>query len=126
MDIVLSAEQWNAIDIGTYNEPLLNAEIRFPGVYGIDITVDAAGIPTLTWEEDWAGAESYEIWRMADNGEYELIATVDSTYFTDATATPGTMYFYAVRAVYEDSYSDFGDVVVYFKVKRGPLGKIPD
>ena len=121
-----TAGQWNAITIEDGNSPLLNAEIIVDsGVYGLVITADAAGIPTLIWEEDWS-VEGYEIWRMAENGAYELIATVDGTTFTDETAVPGTMYFYAVRSVYEDGYSDFSDIVVWFRMCRGPLGKIPD
>ncbi len=118
--------EWAGITIDMQNDPLLNADIKFLDVEGIAITEGVTGALVLTWEESWRKPECYDVWRMTESGVYEWIATVTDTFFVDESVTPGTTYFYAVYAVYDDEYGVFSDVVVWFKMRRIPLGKIPD
>ncbi len=121
-------EQWQDIDTDPSNISLLEITpvcTGKPDAPKVSVSSSENGTPLLTWDEV-KYADSYEIWRMAENGEYELIATVTATIFADMTATPGTMYFYAIRTVFKSHESEFSDIVVYFQVNRGPLGKIPE
>ena len=121
-------QQWQDIDIDPSNTSLLSITpvcTGKPDTPAISLSFFENGVPLLTWDEV-KYADNYEIWRMAETGEYELIATVTATAFADLSAAPGTMYFYAVRACTGELTGDFSDVVVYFKASRGPLGKIPE
>lgn len=64
--------------------------------------------PVLSWKAA-AYAESYEIWRMAEGGEFELLATVSELSYTDASGiSGGTAYSYKIRSVDARGYvSDF-------------------
>ena len=61
----------------------------------------ATGKIIVSWEEVY-GAESYEILRSADKRNYELVATVTETAYTDTDAEAGTRYYYQVRAIAAD------------------------
>lgn len=119
------SSEWELITIGDGNEALTNAEISFPDAPALTLTVNASGSITLTWTED-GHAEYYEVWRIAGDGSFERLAVIEGTTYTDTTAVPGTEYFYMVRGVSGTASGDCSDIVVYFKMRRGPLGVKPE
>lgn len=68
----------------------------------------------VTWSVV-VGAKSYEIWRSLDNQSetaltaIQLIGTVTASSFLDSTCSPGTKYYYWVRAVAPYAESVFSD-----------------
>ena len=76
------------------------------GVVGLDtpiVTVIcdfASGQPKLNWRAV-AGATQYEVYRSATgaNNSYKIVRRTSGLSFTDTTATPGTTYYYRVRAM---------------------------
>ena len=72
--------QWNAIDMGDDNDPLLSANITFAGSGPAAPTVtagtDSQGRPTLKWNAV-TGAAKYEVYRARSrSGEYIKYSTV--------------------------------------------------
>ena len=66
----------------------------------IKISTDT-GTPVLTWKAV-SGAVSYEIYRAATDGEYELLSDQPELNYSDLTAVPDTVYYYRVRAIAEN------------------------
>ena len=65
--------------------------------------VASSGCPKLTWNAV-AGAKEYKIYRAtSENGTYSLLRTATSTSFTNTSAKPGTVYYYKIRAVAENT-----------------------
>ncbi len=52
----------------------------------------------------------YEVYCSTDMTEWTLIGTVPGAGFVDAGVSGGTMYYYRVRAVYEEGESDWSNV----------------
>ena len=52
----------------------------------------------ITWKAS-AGAEKYRVIRKAGSGEWEKLAIIDETNYTDETAETGTKYTYSVYCV---------------------------
>ena len=96
--------QWNAIDMGDDNDPLLSANITFAGSGPAAPTVtggnDAQGRPTLKWNAV-SGAAKYEVYRARSlNGGYIKYSTVTGTSYTNTSYIEnGTTYYYKVRAL---------------------------
>ncbi|MCG3126217.1 MAG: hypothetical protein CHACPFDD_01047 [Phycisphaerae bacterium] len=53
-----------------------------------------------------SGATSYSIWRKPSGGSFAQLGTDTASPYTDSTATPGTTYYYAVKAVKSCGSSD--------------------
>ena len=96
--------QWNAIDMGDDNDPLLSANITFAGSGPAAPTVtggnDAQGRPTLKWKAV-SGAAKYEVYRARSrSGEYIKYSTVTGTSYTNTSyIEDGNTYYYKVRAL---------------------------
>ena len=96
--------QWNAIDMGDDNDPLLSANITFAGSGPAAPSVtggnDSQGRPTLKWDKV-AGAAKYEVYRSySQNGNYSKYSTQTSTGYTNSSyLTSGSTYYYKVRAL---------------------------
>ena len=66
----------------------------------------------MNWS-DVSGAVAYEVYRaVGENGEFSLVATVDSTEYYDSDIQPGKGYYYKVRALGENEiyHSPFSNV----------------
>ncbi len=118
-----SVEQWAAIVIGEENDLLVSALLR-TGVIEVSIEGNAYGFPVLTWGTIH-GAEKYEIWRMNEDGVYELLDVTTATEYCDETAVPGVPCFYVVRAAKDKMVGTFSNIAVHLEMRRSPLGKIP-
>ena len=96
--------QWNAIDMGDDNDPLLSANITFAGSGPAAPTVtggnDSQGRPTLKWNAV-SGAAKYEVYRARSlNGDYIKYSTVTGTSYTNISYIEnGNTYYYKVRAL---------------------------
>ena len=96
--------QWNAIDMGDDNDPLLSANITFAGSGPAAPTVtagtDSQGRPTLKWNAV-TGAAKYEVYRARSmNGDYIKYSTVTGTSYTNISyIEDGNTYYYKVRAL---------------------------
>ena len=96
--------QWNAIDMGDDNDPLLSANITFAGSGPAAPTVtggnDSQGRPTLKWNAV-TGAAKYEVYRARSlNGDYIKYSTVTGTSYTNTSyIEDGNTYYYKVRAL---------------------------
>ena len=118
--------QWNAIDMGDDNDPLLSANITFAGSGPAAPTVtggnDSQGRPTLKWNAV-SGAAKYEVYRARSmNGDYVKYSTVTGTSYTNTSyLANGTTYYYKVRALGSDgSYGPYSTPVsVTYKAPFG-------
>ena len=96
--------QWNAIDMGDDNDPLLSANITFAGSGPAAPTVtggnDSQGRPTLKWNAV-SGAAKYEVYRArSKSGDYIKYSTVTGTSYTNTSYIEnGNTYYYKVRAL---------------------------
>ena len=96
--------QWNAIDMGDDNDPLLSANITFAGSGPAAPSVtggnDSQGRPTLKWKAV-SGAAKYEVYRArSKDGDYIKYATVTGTSYTNTSYIEnGNTYYYKVRAL---------------------------
>ena len=96
--------QWNAIDMGDDNDPLLSANITFAGSGPAAPTVtggnDSQGRPTLKWKAV-SGAAKYEVYRArSKDGDYIKYSTVTGTSYTNTSyIEDGNTYYYKVRAL---------------------------
>ena len=96
--------QWNAIDMGDDNDPLLSANITFAGSGPAAPTVtggkDSQGRPTLKWNAV-TGAAKYEVYRArSKDGDYIKYSTVTGTSYTNISYIEnGNTYYYKVRAL---------------------------
>ena len=96
--------QWNAIDMGDDNDPLLSANITFAGSGPAAPTVtggnDSQGRPTLKWNAV-TGAAKYEVYRARSlNGDYIKYSTTTGTSYTNISYIEnGNTYYYKVRAL---------------------------
>ncbi len=55
----------------------------------------------LKWKKI-SGAGGYEIYRAEENGAYAFLADTEDTSYTDASAQPGKVYSYQLKAVNDD------------------------
>ena len=115
--------QWNAIDMGDDNDPLLSANITFAGSGPAAPTVtggnDAQGRPTLTWNAV-SGAAKYEVYRARSlNGDYIKYSTVTGTSYTNTSYIEnGNTYYYKVRALKSDGTAGAWSSVVSVTYKQ--------
>ena len=115
--------QWNAIDMGDDNDPLLSANITFTGSGPAAPTVtagtDSQGRPTLTWKAV-SGAAKYEVYRSySENGPYTKYSTVTGTSYTNTSYLEnGTTYYYRVRALNSSGVAGAYSSVVYVTYKQ--------
>ena len=118
--------QWNAIDMGDDNDPLLSANITFAGSGPAAPTVtggnDSQGRPTLKWNAV-SGAAKYEVYRArSKDGDYIKYSTVTGTSYTNTSyLANGTTYYYKVRALGSDGTAgpDSTPVSVTYKAPFG-------
>lgn len=112
---------WAAVEIGANNDPILSAEIiciGIPDTPVIELTVDAAGIPTITWEAVKSAAK-YEIWRATDEtGVFTKLCELTETEYRDETAVPGTTYYYMIRSVSGRTFGKYSDIVAILQMRR--------
>ena len=115
--------QWNAIDMGDDNDPLLSANITFAGSGPAAPTVtagtDSQGRPTLRWNAV-SGAAKYEVYRSySENGPYTKYSTVTGTSYTNTSYLEnGTTYYYRVRALNSSGVAGAYSSVVYVTYKQ--------
>ena len=115
--------QWNAIDMGDDNDPLLSANITFAGSGPAAPTVtagtDSQGRPTLKWNAV-TGAAKYDVYRSySENGPYTKYSTVTGTTYTNtAYLENGTTYYYRVRALNSSGVAGAYSSVVYVTYKQ--------
>ena len=115
--------QWNAIDMGDDNDPLLSANITFTGSTLSAPTVtagtDSQGRPTLKWNAV-TGAAKYEVYRSySENGPYTKYSTVTGTTYTNTSYLEnGTTYYYRVRALNSSGVAGAYSSVVYVTYKQ--------
>ena len=115
--------QWNAIDMGDDNDPLLSANITFAGSGPAAPTVtagtDSQGRPTLKWNAV-TGAAKYEVYRSySENGPYTKYSTVTGTSYTNTSYLEnGTTYYYRVRALNSSGVAGAYSSVVYVTYKQ--------
>ena len=68
----------------------------------------------LQWQDKAYSETGYQIWRATDSsGSYILLTTVaaNSTSYNDSNLTANKTYYYAVRAAFGSSYSNFSNAV---------------
>ena len=115
--------QWNAIDMGDDNDPLLSANITFAGSGPAAPTVtggnDSQGRPTLKWKAV-SGAAKYEVYRARSrSGEYIKYSTVTGTSYTNTSYIEnGNTYYYKVRALKSDGTAGAWSSVVSVTYKQ--------
>ena len=115
--------QWNAIDMGDDNDPLLSANITFAGSGPAAPTVtggnDAQGRPTLKWKAV-SGAAKYEVYRARSrSGEYIKYSTVTGTSYTNTSyIEDGNTYYYKVRALKSDGTAGAWSSIVSVTYKQ--------
>ena len=115
--------QWNAIDMGDDNDPLLSANITFTGstlpAPTVTAGTDSQGRPTLKWNAV-TGAAKYEVYRSySENGPYTKYSTVTGTSYTNtAYLENGTTYYYRVRALNSSGVAGAYSSVVYVTYKQ--------
>ena len=115
--------QWNAIDMGDDNDPLLSANITFAGSGPAAPTVtggnDAQGRPTLKWNAV-SGAAKYEVYRARSmNGDYIKYSTVTGTSYTNTSYIEnGNTYYYKVRALDADGTAGAWSSIVSVTYKQ--------
>ena len=115
--------QWNAIDMGDDNDPLLSANITFagsgPAAPIVTAGTDSQGRPTLRWNAV-SGAAKYEVYRSySENGPYTKYSTVTGTSYTNtAYLENGTTYYYRVRALNSSGVAGAYSSVVYVTYKQ--------
>lgn len=109
--------QWNAIEIDKLNDPLNNAKIIYnwqPAVV-LDAPTLAASLnsskkPALNWSAV-ENAEKYEVYYSTDpDGIFVKLWTGSGTKVTHNSAEEGVTYYYKVRALAGEEYSDFSAV----------------
>jgi len=115
--------QWNAIDMGDDNDPLLSANITFAGSGPAAPTVtggnDSQGRPTLKWNAV-SGAAKYEVYRArSKDGDYIKYSTVTGTSYTNTSYIEnGNTYYYKVRALKSDGTAGAWSSVVSVAYKQ--------
>ena len=115
--------QWNAIDMGDDNDPLLSANITFAGSGPAAPTVtggnDSQGRPTLKWNAV-TGAAKYEVYRARSlNGDYIKYSTVTGTSYTNISYIEnGNTYYYKVRALGSDGTAGAWSSIVSVTYKQ--------
>ena len=96
-----SKRQWNAIEIGQYNEIFNEVPIHYnyvcakPTLKSIDNT--QYGV-LIKWNSV-LGADRYRVYRKTSKSDWKYIGYTNNTYYTDKTAKSGTKYYYAVKAI---------------------------
>lgn len=71
--------------------------------------VPGNGKPRITWR-DVPSADDYEVYRCdRADGQYEKVATVEKTGYTDLDAKPGEVWYYQIRAhaLFGNEYWDY-------------------
>ena len=115
--------QWNAIDMGDDNDPLLSANITFAGSGPAAPTVtggnDSQGRPTLKWKAV-SGAAKYEVYRArSKDGDYIKYSTVTGTSYTNTSYIEnGNTYYYKVRALKSDGTAGAWSSIVAVTYKQ--------
>ena len=121
--------QWNAIDMGDDNDPLLSANITFAGSGPAAPTVtggnDAQGRPTLTWKAV-TGAAKYEVYRArSKDGDYIKYSTVTGTSYTNISYIEnGNTYYYKVRALKSDGTAGAWSSIVSVTYRAASTGTL--
>src|SRR5439155_1692175 len=76
----------------------------------------------LTWNAG-DGAQRYELWRLAPQHDWAVLGTTTGTVYEDTAVTPGTIYYYKVRAARQGQggvvYSDFSNVDSGYESQHG-------
>ncbi|NLE19540.1 MAG: fibronectin type III domain-containing protein [Clostridiales bacterium] len=82
-------QTYNTITVSLRPSPRIS-QVSAYSVYGTQLLLD--------WN-DIAGADGYEVWRgLSRLGAYTLVGTPTASRFVNSGLTPGTQYFYKVRA----------------------------
>lgn len=95
---VCGHKETRTVDRLTLNKPQLS------------ISTKVDGTPKLFWASV-EGAKKYEVYRAtSSNGTYTKLTSTTSCTYTDSNLTNGTTYFYKVRAVADNNYSQYSTV----------------
>lgn len=91
-------------------------------VMGLSAAPSSSSTIKLTWNMV-SGVKGYEVYRLnSSTNEYELIADITGTSFTDSKRIVNTLYYYKVKAyitVKKDKfYGDFSDIVSASTVRK--------
>lgn len=88
---------------------------------GLTVVANPDGSVTLFWN-DAPGSDGTNIYRAADGGDFEYLATAvpEAEAYTDTTAVPGTSYEYAVTGLYGDAESQQCGVVEVTAIPEFP------
>ena len=122
--------QWNAIDMGDDNDPLLSANITFAGSGPAAPTVtggnDSQGRPTLKWNAV-SGAAKYEVYRARSlNGDYIKYSTTTGTAYTNTSYIEnGNTYYYKVRALDASGTAGAWSSIVSVTYRAASTGTLP-
>ncbi len=119
-------DQWEQIEIGEDNEPILNAAIHFestiPGVPELVSATEVKGGVEFIWKAS-AGAAKYRVLRKVGSGSWSKLAETEDTVYTDTSAKAGTTYAYSVRAIdAEGNLSAYDKTGLTVKFKGSTLG----
>ncbi|MCO5239689.1 MAG: PA14 domain-containing protein [Chitinophagaceae bacterium] len=81
--------------------------------YNLNMVKSTKNSISLSWKSNTAGLTTFEIWRSdTPNGTYiKLADNISGNVFTDTGLPSGTVYYYKVRAVSDNNYSDYSDYV---------------
>jgi fibronectin type 3 domain-containing protein/putative cell wall-binding protein len=86
--------------------------------------INTDGNVVITWNSV-STAKQYEVYRSdSENGEYNLIGTVDGTTYTDNVLIGGTTYYYKVKAILSgsaDLSSEFSNITFATVALKAPV-----
>ena len=97
--------QWEAINTGSYNEPVIYAILHTTKLDVPEVSVatsSTTGKITVKWASV-PGADSYEVYRAtSSSGTYDKVSTTSKLSMTDSSAVISETYYYKVKALTSD------------------------
>lgn len=117
-----------AAEIIVYNRELSDLEVYAVQQYlaekwhlpmtpsNLQSSINGSGGVDLVWEDNSVNETHFEIYRALDQWPYNVYQLIDSTgagqnNFSDHSVTSATSYFYQVRAVNENTFSEYTDPI---------------
>ena len=123
-EIVITMLKDTAAPWGLLNALVLEEfDSTTPIINPINLSVipDSTTRAKLCWSDRSSNETGFEIWRASGtSGSFSLVATVGSnvTTYKDASLTPGTKYYYEVRAKNGSTTSDYSNIVSVIMSKK--------